>query len=362
MKTTINCILTIWEHFTGLHCWNVTSPVNVDCPSDSGGIEASLPSTSNHAIVSWRDPVATDNSAGGVNVTLSGGENGGVFYPGNTEVTYNVMDSSGNLNYCIFNVTVVEHSQGNMESTISFDNYRDVVTIVQSGGNIDNMFPLGVTNITNTLYDTSENYNQCNFAVIVRDVTEPVITNCPVIIFTSTCGKKEKVSWLEPTATDNSKRSVQIKASEKPGDTFTVGNHSAIYTFEDESGNTALCTFVVLVEKKTECVRHASYIAFIALGFYLLLVCLAIALCAFLLYRRKRNSSQYIISPHYDTILESGQPHSNFIELNSYRPTGRTVVDDPWTCEGSIAMGGMDPDLCKAGYVNLEKSEKFYDS
>ncbi|KAJ8035383.1 Hyalin [Holothuria leucospilota] len=363
---------------------DITPPVIMGCSNDSADIEVPLPWSKNYVTVIWRDPIVTDNSGEDVNVTLSGGQKGGKYYRGKTQITYTFTDSSGNVNQCSFNLSVIDTTPPTVkncpddiraslpfdQSTVKaiwkapsvFDNSGDPVTIVQSGGNISDMFPLGVTNILYKFYDSSGNYNQCNFAVIVKDVTEPVISNCPVIIFTSTCEEKETVSWLEPTATDNSKRSVQIKASENPGDTFTVGNHSVIYTFEDESGNTALCSFVVRVEKKSECVHHASYIAFIAIGFYLLLVCLAIALCAFLLYRRRRNSSQYIISRHYDTFPESGQPHSNLIELDTFRPTGRTAVDDPWTRDGSTAAGGMDPDLCKAGYVKLEKSEKLYDT
>ena len=80
------------------------------------------------------------------------------------------------------------------------------------------------------------------------DYENPVITNCPEDLYqkpdsgTATA----EVTWTPPTAGDNSK--VQTLSSDHdPGDTFGVGSHEVIYTSEDESGNTATCTFNVII-------------------------------------------------------------------------------------------------------------------
>ena len=53
------------------------------------------------------------------------------------------------------------------------------------------------------------------------------------------------VTWTEPTATDNSGGQPTVIKSHQPGDSFHVGTTQVTYTFRDQSGNEAMCAFVV---------------------------------------------------------------------------------------------------------------------
>lgn len=55
------------------------------------------------------------------------------------------------------------------------------------------------------------------------------------------------VNFTEPKATDNSGTAILINQSAQPDDTFKIGATSVTYTFEDPTGNTASCTFQVVV-------------------------------------------------------------------------------------------------------------------
>ena len=55
------------------------------------------------------------------------------------------------------------------------------------------------------------------------------------------------VHFPDATATDDSGTVVLICRSHDPGDTFPVGDTAVTYNFSDGSGNTASCTFVVLI-------------------------------------------------------------------------------------------------------------------
>ena len=55
------------------------------------------------------------------------------------------------------------------------------------------------------------------------------------------------VRWIEPTAADNSGLTVTRTRSHIPGSTFPVGETTVIYQFTDFFGNSAICTFKVIV-------------------------------------------------------------------------------------------------------------------
>ncbi len=84
------------------------------------------------------------------------------------------------------------------------------------------------------------------------DTEQPVITGCPNDIqvqapdgLTSTV-----VTWIEPTATDNSGIEPTRVRTRVPGSSFSIGTTEVQYTFSDQAGNVALCTFDVIVTRK----------------------------------------------------------------------------------------------------------------
>ena len=55
------------------------------------------------------------------------------------------------------------------------------------------------------------------------------------------------VSWIAPTATDNSGIVNLSSRTRAPGSYFLVGNSDVTYEFVDGAGNTASCVFTVTV-------------------------------------------------------------------------------------------------------------------
>ena len=80
------------------------------------------------------------------------------------------------------------------------------------------------------------------------DNENPVITGCPSDINATTDAGNAtaRVSWSEPSATDNS-GSQTLTPDFSSGSAFPIGNTTVTYTSTDASGNTDNCTFVVTV-------------------------------------------------------------------------------------------------------------------
>ena len=55
------------------------------------------------------------------------------------------------------------------------------------------------------------------------------------------------VTWIPPTATDNSGGIPAVSSTHQPGDSFPVGSTPVTYTFIDAAGNQAQCMFTVNV-------------------------------------------------------------------------------------------------------------------
>ncbi|WP_159038651.1 HYR domain-containing protein, partial [Brumimicrobium mesophilum] len=88
----------------------------------------------------------------------------------------------------------------------------------------------------------------CTFDVTVSDDEDPVIVNCPTdITETITAGNcSQTVTWTAPTATDNTP-GVTLTSTHNPGDAFPIGTTTVTYTATDVDGNTAICTFDVVI-------------------------------------------------------------------------------------------------------------------
>ena len=80
------------------------------------------------------------------------------------------------------------------------------------------------------------------------DKVSPVITGCPgeQIGSTGIGSATAVVSWIPPSATDNS--GIQtLTTTHEPGSAFPIGLTTVTYTSTDPSGNTMECTFDVNV-------------------------------------------------------------------------------------------------------------------
>lgn len=84
----------------------------------------------------------------------------------------------------------------------------------------------------------------------VVDTIPPEIENCPTFLTdTVELGiTGTTVIWTEPTATDASGIPMLSNRTHSPGDFFSVGVTTVIYTFSDTSQNMAMCTFTVFIQ------------------------------------------------------------------------------------------------------------------
>ena len=81
------------------------------------------------------------------------------------------------------------------------------------------------------------------------DTTAPVINCIEDIIETIELGEAGgTVTWVEPTAVDNSGTATLASRTRVPDSFFNIGISPVTYVFIDPSNNQASCTFNVVVE------------------------------------------------------------------------------------------------------------------
>ena len=85
------------------------------------------------------------------------------------------------------------------------------------------------------------------YTVNAVDSTPPTINRCPqsssymVAIGTTS----RVVTWIEPTATDDSGVQPTVVSTHQSGSSFPVGTTQVIYIFMDQAGNEATCAFSI---------------------------------------------------------------------------------------------------------------------
>ncbi|MCC7502678.1 MAG: HYR domain-containing protein, partial [Flavobacteriales bacterium] len=108
------------------------------------------------------------------------------------------------------------------------------------------------TTVTITAKDQSNNSTTCAVLISVTDTIAPQFTLCPNDIIISTTGPTALVSYPTPSALDNCS-SVTINRISGPasGASFPMGSTNVTWRAYDDSGNTALCDFLVTVVPNT---------------------------------------------------------------------------------------------------------------
>jgi len=250
------------------------------------------------------DATATDNDAvASLTYVLSGATTGSgssldgvVFNMGTTTVTWTATDNSGNTSECVFNVVVSDNQSpvftfclsGNDQNVNTDQNVatythhgsgwdatatdNDAVASLTyvlsgattgSGSSLDGVvFNMGTTTVTWTATDNSGNTSECVFNVVVSDNQSPVFTFC-------LSGNDQNVntdqgvntytlhgSGWDATATDNDavasltyvlSGATTGSGSSLDGVVFNMGTTTVTWTATDNSGNTSVCVFNVIV-------------------------------------------------------------------------------------------------------------------
>ncbi|XP_022107734.1 hyalin-like [Acanthaster planci] len=259
----------------GLPIDNTPPTFVVGCPSE---VTVSAPSGSTTFVVNWDPPVATDNS--GTVDTFASHNPGSTFFVGvPTTVTYRFTDPSGNSLTCSFTVLVnvgtvdntpptitgcpsgvsVMTAPGATTATASWqppvgqDN-SGVAPQVFNSHSPGDTFGVGNTQVFYRFVDGSGNEATCLFLVTVStsggvDTINPVLTGCPtgVTAYVSAAVTSVRVTWTEPTATDNSGVVPMLASNPSVNSIFPLGLTTVTYTATDGAGNRATCAFVVNV-------------------------------------------------------------------------------------------------------------------
>ena len=186
-------------------------------------------------------------------------------------VTITATDGSGNVSTCTTTVTVVDQTAptiscvanivvnndpGQCGAVVSFATPTatdgcSAATLSTPLGQLGSgsLFPIGVTTLNFEAQDASGNSSTCSFTVTVIDSEAPVIM-CPADINTpSAFGQTSVVvNYTMPSFTDNCSGAVMTQtAGIASGDPFPVGITTNSFTVTDGAGNSAVCSFDVIV-------------------------------------------------------------------------------------------------------------------
>ncbi|XP_015761127.1 PREDICTED: uncharacterized protein LOC107340287 [Acropora digitifera] len=93
-----------------------------------------------------------------------------------------------------------------------------------------------------------------NNDTICKDKVPPSFNNsCPgnMVIYLPRCSPYAQVAWNEPTVTDNSDHVIISYPAVRPPTNLTLGLYSIHYSARDDDGNSANCSFIAQVAKKS---------------------------------------------------------------------------------------------------------------
>ena len=190
--------------------------------------------------------------------------------PGVHTITYTYTDVNSCINSALETITVTDTENPTITAPFDVNVNSDAGLCTASGvalgaattadncgvasttNNAPAVFPLGSTTVMWTVTDNAGLTATDTQIVTVADSELPLIAGCPADITVTAdgdyCGNT--ATWTAPTATDNC--SVTLTSSHNPGDFFLVGTTSVSYTATDGAGNTATCTFDIIVNQAAD--------------------------------------------------------------------------------------------------------------
>jgi hypothetical protein len=211
-------------------------------------------------IISYQVPDTTYAIAGFVSGSL---------FPLGTTTNTLVVAATGNSDTCTFTLTVIDSTAPTLacpvfdtlfldsncvafvpnytSMIVSTDNCSSVTTESQSIAAGSPLTGLGSLNpITFTAADATGNEDSCSFVMVLMDNTPPTM-NCPSVDFTpAVLDCNPMVNFTAPAILDNCSNSI-VTSTHAPGDQFPVGSTTVTYTATDLLGNSATCSFAVVV-------------------------------------------------------------------------------------------------------------------
>ncbi|XP_072045211.1 hyalin-like isoform X2 [Amphiura filiformis] len=244
-------------------------PEIMHCPSD---IFTDVEIGSSGTVVTWTEPSITDDS-GNVTLLVKTHSPGAQFGIGRTTVTYLFADSSDNMATCNFHIIgkgvdmqppeVINcpqdvHKRTEIGTPPVLVQWNDplvsdnsgFVTIRNASHMSGDLFSVGSTRVSYVYTDRSNNSVTCNFTILVSEVDtkRPEILHCPSDIPTDVeiGSTGTAVTWIEPSATDESGNSTVLVKTHSSGQQFGVGKTTVTYLFADTSNNVEKCSFQII--------------------------------------------------------------------------------------------------------------------
>ncbi len=258
VKCPVNLVVKVTQKpvFTALNDISVSTNPN-DC-------KGTLPASAK--------PSATDACGNTNSVTITQAPTGNQFASGVNIITYTATDTYGNTTTATVKFIVTDINPPTLSACP-----KDITANAEpgkSGANItwipptakafcngaitlvptqqpNTLFPIGTTPVTYTATDNNGNSLTCSFTVKVIDNQPPVI-NCPPtkqLSATAAAGTCSQIVPL-PTFTDNSGKIPTIVSSNgvNPNNVYPAGKTVINFTVSDEAGNTASCSFDIIVK------------------------------------------------------------------------------------------------------------------
>jgi hypothetical protein len=132
---------------------------------------------------------------------------------------------------------------------VGTDDCSSATTMQTSGLASGSLFPVGKTTNTFEVTDAAGNMASCSFIVLVSDIEPPSIVCLSDISATNDLGQCGAiVNYLAPAGTDNCPGSTTMQTGGLvSGSFFPVGKTTNTFKVTDAAGNTATCSFVVIV-------------------------------------------------------------------------------------------------------------------
>ena len=239
---------------------SITCPANISVANDP---------TLCSAVVSYTDPVGTDNCPSPTTARIGGLASGSAFPVGATTNTFRVTDAAGASTTCSFTVTVtdgevpsitcpanvtVNADPGVCTGTATFaapvgtDNCPSPATTLIGGFASGATFPSGPTTNVFRVTDAAGNSTTCSFIVTVVDNQVPTIV-CPANVSVSNTATlcTGVATYTAPTGADNCSATTTQTLGLASGATYPVGPTTNTFQATDAAGNAASCSFVVTV-------------------------------------------------------------------------------------------------------------------
>jgi uncharacterized repeat protein (TIGR01451 family) len=114
-------------------------------------------------------------------------------------------------------------------------------------------FPKGTNTVNCTATDGGGNTASCSFKIVVLDTDPPLLT-CPDITFASDAGQCSKTNVTYSLMATDLCSSVTVVCTPPSGSTFLAGTNMVNCTAADTNGNTANCSFKVVITATSDLV------------------------------------------------------------------------------------------------------------